>query len=379
MRLFLGAGLTSALLLTACGDDPVAPKSPADPQATATELASIGTIFTAAPLQSLSWVSGSIAPSAPAPLSALALAGSTNPLTRSSRLRSYAQRIDGARVFSRLLPAMSVSGSAALFPVEVVGKTFEWNFTTLQYEPTARTGAPSTGVRFILYAIDELNGYPAGPSPGVEVGYIDLNDETGSGSPKVHVTVAGVGGTPVYVDYTVTLASQSATSATIATGGYITNGAASPDSLRFSGAVAVSGSPSSISVTEDVFFDINSHDIHVRNWQRVTITETTLSLRISFRFEYGGEVVTLDGTLDVDDATGSVSGTFTSRVDGGLYATCTVTGTSNSFTLACTGADEDGLSADDEAALDALSEAAGNVSTIFEGLLTPALGILAGA
>ena len=379
MRLLLGGGMALALLAAACSDNSVAPKSPADPQATAAELAALGTVFNAAPLQSLSSVSRSITPSAPAPLAALALAGSTNPLDHSTRLQPYARRIDAARVFARLLkPEMSVNAVAALFPPALVGKTFEWDFTALQYDTTARTGAPSNGVRFILYAIDPLTLEPAGPAPGTEVGYIDLKDEGSASQPKVHVIVAGVGGAPVYVDYTVTLTNQSASSIKITTAGYITNGAGSPDSLRFSGAISASGSTTSVSVTEDVSFDVNSHDIHVRNWQRVTITQsgnqTALSLRISFRFEHAGEVITLDGALDVNGV--EVSGTVTSKVDGGLYATCSLTGTSNSYTLTCQGADADGLSADDNAALDALGSAAGSVTSIFEGILGPAIGVL---
>jgi len=379
MRLLLSGVLALAVFSAACSDNAVAPKSPADPQATAAELAALGSVFNAAPLQSLSAISPAVTTTAAAPLRALALAGSTNPLRSSARLRPYADRIDGARMFSRLLPEMSVSGVAALFPPALVGKTFEWDFTLSQYDTTARAGAPATGVRFILYAIDPLTGYPAGPAPGTEVGYIDIIDETGSGSPKVHVIVAGVGGTPVYLDYTVRIGGQSPTSVTINTTGYITNGADSPDSLRFNGAITAALSGSSISVTEDVSFDVNSHDIHVRNWQRVTITETTttttISLRISFRFEHGGEVITLDGSLDADTL-GNVTGEFTARVDGGLYATCTVVGSSNTYTLTCQGADADGLSADDDAALDALGAAAGNVTSIFEGMLGPAIGVL---
>jgi hypothetical protein len=66
-------------------------------------------------------------------------------------------------------------------------------------------------------------------------------------------------------------------------------------------------------------------------------------------------------------------------VDGGLFATCNVNGTSSSFTLTCTGADDDGLNADEHAALDALGEAAGNVTSLFEGILLPAIAVLAGA
>jgi len=377
MRLFLGA-VALAVFSAACSENAVAPKSPANPQETAVELAALGSIFTAAPLQSLSSVSGSISPTAPAPVAALALAAATNPLRHSTRLEPYARRIDAARVFGSLLrPEMSVSAAQALFPPALLGKTFEWNFTTLQYDTTSRAGAPSNGVRFILYAIDQLTGQPAGPAPGTEVGYLDLKDEGTASQPKVHVIVAGVGGAPVYVDYTVSVSSQSTSQVKISTAGYITNGAASPDSLDFSGVITASGSTASVTVTEDVSFDVNSHAIHVRNWERITLTQTSVSLRISFRFEHAGEVVTLEGNLDATNEP-SVQGTFTAKVDGGLYATCTVTGTQNSYTLSCQGADSDGLSADDNAALDALGEAAGTVTSMFEGILTPAIGVLGG-
>src|SRR5207247_11414333 len=113
-------------------------------QASATERAALGTGVNAAPLQSLNSVSRSITPSAPAPLAALALAGATNPLDHSTRLQPYARRIDAARVFARLLkPEMSVNSVAALFPPALVGKTFEWDFTALQYDTPHRTGATS--------------------------------------------------------------------------------------------------------------------------------------------------------------------------------------------------------------------------------------------
>jgi hypothetical protein len=363
-----------ALIASACGKDSIGPKSLADPQATSASLASLDTIFNAAPLHSFSALSGSIQASAPAALPALAGVAAVNPLTQSSDLRPYAQRILGARMFARLVPDLSTRATAALFPTGVIGKTFEWDFGTESYLATARTGAPTTGVRFILYAIDQLTGYPANPL--VEVGYIDLIDETGGGSPKLHVIVAGVDGTPVYVNYTVTLASQAATSTKITTAGYITNGASSPDSVRFDGSVTASGSQTSLSVTEDVSFDVNSRDIHVRDWQRVTLTQTTVSLSVSFRFEHGGEVVTLQGTLDVDQSAGTVNGTITSRVDGGLFATCSVRGNSSTFSLTCTGADQDGLNADEQNALHHLSDALENIGLLFQGILSPAISVL---
>jgi hypothetical protein len=376
MRYLLRAGLALGLLAAACKDS-IGPKSLADPQATSAQVASLDTLFDVQALKSFSALSPNFAPTAPARARSLALVAATNPLSRYSALRPYVGRIETGRMLTRVVPALSGANAAAIFPPEVVGKTFEWNTTNLQYEPTARAGAPAAGVRFILYAVDPLTGFPVDPL--VEVGYVDLVDETSGSLAKLHVTVAGVSGTPVYVDYTVTLASSSESSARITTSGYITNGAASPDTLRFNGTIDVSVDASSASLTQNVSLDVNSHDLHMRLWERLTFTQTTASLRISFRLEHGGEVVTLDGSLDLNQTTETAEGTITVRVDGGLFATCTVTAGPGSFSEVCEGGDADGLNANERQALDDLGNAIGRISEIFSSLFEPPLGLLGGA
>ncbi len=374
MRSLLCAGLALGLATAACKDS-VAPKSLANPQATTAQMAALDTLFDVSALNSFSALSGDIAPVAPARLATLrALAAASNPLARSSALRPYTQGLESARMVRQLLPTLTDANAAALFPPEIVGKTFEWNVTTDVYEPTTRTGAPSTGVRFILYAVDPLTSMPV--EPLVEVGYVDLNDESTVSVAKLHVTVAGLGGTPVYVDYRVTLESLSATSARITSTGYITNRASSPDTLRFNGVITVAGSTSSASVTQDVTLDVNSRDAHIRLYEQVTITQTTVSLRISFRFQHGAEVVTLDGNLEFDDLAQTANGTITVKVDGGMMATCTVAADANSYNLTCEGADADGLNADEQGALHAIGDAVGKVQEVFNGLFGPPLGIL---
>ena len=373
MRFLLRAGLALGLVAAACKDS-VAPKSLANPQATTAQMAALDTLFNASVLNSFSAVSGEIAPVAPARLATLrALAAVSNPLARSSALRPYAQGLESARVLRQLVPTLTDANTADLFPPEVDGKTFEWNVTTDAYEPTTRTGAPSTGVRFILYAIDPFTGMPA--EPLVEVGYVELADESTATVAKVHVTVAGVSGSPVYVDYRVTLESLSQSSARITTTGYITNGASAPDTLRFNGVITAAGNAASLSVTQDVTLDVNSRDLHVRLWEKVTLTETTIGLRVFFRFQHGAEVVTLEGALEIDDL-GNVAGTITVKVDGGMMATCNVTATASTYNLTCQGADADGLNADEEEALQAIGDAVGRVQEIFTGLFGPPLGIL---
>ena len=374
MRSYLRAGLLLGFVVAACRDS-IGPKTMANPQATTAQMEALDTLFDISVLNSFSALAGEIAPVAPARLARIrALAAVSNPLARSSALRPYTQGLESARMVRQLVPTLTDASTAALFPPEVVGKTFEWNDTTDMYVATARTGAPSTGVRFILYAVDPLTNMPV--EPVVEVGYVDLDDESTASVAKLHVTVAGVGGTPVYVDYTVSLGNVSTTSARIMTSGYITKGAGSPDTLAFNGSVTVAANASSVSVTQDVNLDVNSRDLHIRHFEKITLTESTASLRIYFRFQHGPEVVTLDGTLSFDDIAQTANGTITVRVDGGLMATCTVAADANSYSLTCQGADADGLNADEQAALEAAGDAVGKVQEIFSGLFGPPIGIL---
>jgi hypothetical protein len=372
MRLLLRAGLVLGLAAAACKDS-VGPKSLADPQATTAQMEALDGLFDNAPLNSFSAVSGDIAPVAPARVAALrALVSASNPLSQSSALRPFAKGVETSRLLRQLAPALISTSAAALFPPDVVGKTFEWNATTDMYEATARAGAPSNGVRFILYAIDPFTHAPV--EPVSEVGYVDLADESSGSTARVHVTV--VGGSTVYVDYTVAVESLSMTSGRISAAGYITNGAGSPDTLRFNGKVTVSASQTSATITQDVSFDVNSRDAHIRLIEQVTFTQTTLTLRIYFSFKHGAETVTLEGKLTIDQVTGSATGTFTSKVNGGRFATCNVTADANSYNLSCQGADADGLNADEQAALQRLGDAAGHMSEVLGGILGPPLNIL---
>lgn len=376
MRSFVRAGLLLGILTAACKDS-IGPKSLADPATTTARLASIDTLFDNSALASFSVLSPDMQPvtASPALTRSLALATAANPLAKHSALRPYVERVEAGRLMSQLVPTLSGSSAAAIFPPEVVGKTFEWNVSTLQYEPTARAGAPALGVRFILYAIDPLTGQPADPL--VEVGHVDLIDESSGSTQKLRVMVVGDGGAPVYVNYTVALGNVTETSARITVGGYITNGAASPDTLDFTGTIEFAASSSSASVTQNVTLDIDSRDIHIRNYERVTFTETTLSLRISFRFEHAGEVVTLDGTLVFDSVGETASGQTVIKVDGGLFARCTTEARPGSFSQVCEGGDADGLNAAEAQAIEAMGNAIAKVTEIFAGLFGPPLGFLA--
>jgi hypothetical protein len=355
-------------LVAACGDDPIGPRSLADPAATTAQLAALDDVFNAEALNSFTTLSltGDISPAAAPQLKALRAAiRASNPLDGSSMLRPYGRRIEEAQLLRQLVPTLA---NAVIFPPEVLGKTFEWNLTNSLYEPTARTGAPTNGIRFILYAIDPFTGLPADPL--VEVGYVDLMDESTSTTTKLHVQVAGVGGTPVYVDYTVTISSGRITST-----GRVTNGATSPDTLEFAGVVTISATQTGATFTQDVSLDVNSRDLHVRSVDRFTLDGTAFTLRTNFRFEHGDEVVTLLAVFE-GDLFGTATGTITVRVNGGLFATCTGEFGAGSATMVCEGADQDGLNVDEEAALDAIGNAVARISEIFDGLFFPGLALI---
>ncbi len=374
MRLLLRAGLVLGLVIaTACSTDAVGPKSLANPQATTAQMQDLDTLFNISALNSFSAMSGRISPAAPARVAALrALAAAANPLNRASALRPYARGVETAEMLRQLVPAVTTVSAAALFPPDVIGKTFEWNTTFSDYEATARAGAPSNGVRFILYAIDPLTGQPAAPL--VEVGYVDLMDESSGTTAKLHVIVAGVSGSPVYADYTVAIESISATSGKVSVRGYITKGG--PDVLNFQGSLTVSGNQTSASIVQDVSLDVDSRDLHIRLWEKVTLTQTTATLRIWFSVKHGTELVTLEGKFDINGTAQTVNGTITVKVDGGNFATCTVDASANSFTQTCQGADADGLNADEQEALHHIGDGIEHASTVLGEILAPPLNLL---
>jgi len=76
---------------------------------------------------------------------------------------------------------LSSAAMAPIFPADALGKTFicQYNDTTKKckyvIDPN-RTGAPATGVRFILYAVDPLLRRVLIPLQ--EIGYVDITDKS---------------------------------------------------------------------------------------------------------------------------------------------------------------------------------------------------------
>lgn len=100
---------------------------------------------------------------------------------------------------ARLRAQANVSMANAL-PAEAIGRTFEFDLTLNEYVVGTRRGAPTNGVRFVLYSMDPEFDLPL--EPLVETGYVDLS-RTGTGNNTVAlVEVFGTGPSPMkYLEY----------------------------------------------------------------------------------------------------------------------------------------------------------------------------------
>jgi hypothetical protein len=134
-----------------------------------------------------------------------------------------APRIGGfdLRLTRSLAPLADVRASA--IPVDAIGKTYVYDANTNVYRPDPdATGAPPTGVRFILYTWDNSIGYPG--VPVARVGYVDIVQvSTGTTSPELNEVVIVRDSPRLVVADFVTMHGTSATATTFGIEGSATD------------------------------------------------------------------------------------------------------------------------------------------------------------
>lgn len=342
-RFALAPSLAMALLLAACGDGTgPGPTKLADPLATAAKVQALDAIFSSPAFDSFRFARNYFS-TGTGPLAALrTLLRAARPALADGPTMSPMERQLSAAAAAFARPAGSAT--AAVLPPELRGQTFAWNATTFQYEATQRPGAPPNGVRFILYALD-----PGGaPIVTQEIGYVDLMDESSGATDRLHTRVVGTTSDPpvTYVDYTVSVTATTI-SGTVTVVGFVTNGTRR---LDFNAVVTASET----SITVDIRFDVNADDVHAR--LELTFTEptpSTLKVTVDSRLQLAAEVVTVTGSETFDFDTFESTGTYTVRVNAGIYATITITDGEPSYA----GGGGQELTADDVAALSAIYEA----------------------
>ena len=295
-------------LMTGCGgNDSTAPDAPFDPAGTTSDIGAIEASYESDAMYGFQSAMPAITTTLGQSAAAVALRAAPSKImaTGKSGARAYAGTI--ARLYTAPTTGMRPVGSRAAILEEHLGKTFVRNAETLEYEVSNRTGAPSNGVRFIVYTVNPISGQPV--TPLQEVGYADVEVTQTANSASIRIEL--VSGNVTYLDYTVG-ATASQTAATINVSGFVSNG------------------------EDRVNFDL---DVHV-NSQDVITFDYTLSVptRGNFRMDLEEELnlstSAVASSLELRGPHGTVTivgnwadnaGTYNVEVNGDPFATITVT------------------------------------------------------
>ncbi len=321
----LGAAGLMVSLAAGCSDSGTAPNL-SDPAATVAAFESFDDAFASPAFQSFRGVS-----------TFLTFAGASSGTSVATLLRATAPDLaemssgtfrPGPRrvaAIKALAPALHRTEPAGpIIPDNIYGTTWEWDINSQSYIQTAREGAPANGVRVILYTINPLTQEPADPL--VEVGTLDLMDESVGNTLQLHVLVLGLGGAPTYLDYTASAsANQAQGTFAVSSGGHVTNGGSGAALRRLDFGVTLSGNQTATGFTigVDISYDLNEPNIAIDLVYSETYNQNTSTITddIFFSFQRLGETIIIDGT-EVSTAT-SFTIDLDVRVNGGLFATIT--------------------------------------------------------
>jgi hypothetical protein len=265
----------------------------------------------------------------------------------SSGLENAVQRLSAA-----------TNAGAALVPImreSVLGKTFTYNATSRTYAPEAsRTGAPSNGVRFVLYETAS-NGDPI---PGREIGYADLTDERRASPSTAGIRLVVVTAGITRLDYSFDL-SGSLQLAAFEVRGFLSDGTERVDfTISTNSQLFGRGG----TATFDATLSVPSHDFVVKAKAEGIAGETNGDGKIDLTIQSGAdelivEAETTEGQLDA-----------TVSANGKLLATAT--GNPSSPVIRGEGGRE--LTADELRALGAVVEMSGAIFHFVSDLLRPA-------
>lgn len=184
VALFLSAGLS------ACKDS----LSPDDVDAGAIQsaLQDMTTSFDNASFQSMAGLAF-LFPVFPATSAAVASVELLDPTQGTPLVALLKQRQAASRVLASLNDPM------ALFPSNVLGKTFEWDTQTHAYIMGNQTGAPANGIRILLYTVSTVTGEPI---VNQLLGFLELTDESTPQFDALGVRITL--GTTTVADYLIT-------------------------------------------------------------------------------------------------------------------------------------------------------------------------------
>ena len=342
-----------------CGSDSTAPDSPFNAAGTSSDIAAIGESLESPALEAYASASGSISSVVGGEAAAAVLAAPTAGLLsggKASALR-YARSL--SKSYMRRGPGSSSPSVEAMeIPAEYQGVTFVWDVETDQYIPSDLTGAPSSGVRFILYAVNPITAQPVEPLVPID-GYADITLSETATSTTVRIEV--VSSDVTYLDYTV-VASGTETSAEVTISGFATNGT---ERVEFSlGNRLTSSEATGLGLSIDYEMVVPTRGGFLLDLEG-TITGIasevpTITLDLLARGD--------NGTVRIQGSATDATGSFTVRVNGDVFANITTDGDG---TPTVTGAEGNALTADEVQALTAVFDMFANGFDFFEDLTDP--------
>ena len=350
----------TAVVLSGCGSEST-PVVPFNAVGTTGDLEAVNTTFTSpayAEFSSLSVLFDAALGGAPlVSSSAKALdfrSGGTTKGIQAAAARS-AQRI------ARMMPQparRAMSASVSAIPPEYLGKTFIYSAGS--YVLSAQTGAPSNGVRFILYAVDPITGIPA--QPLTQTGHVDLIDMSSGTTSSARVIVVSGGRT--YLDYRVNVTAVG-TSGQVTVLGFITDGTTQATFSLRSTLTADAGLTLSYSLNvpqRDLSIDLNM------SATGTTPDASTIAVTLDMRGQNG--YVRLTGSFTAS------GGTLNIAINGTPFAT--ITSTSGADPV-ITGANGDPLAPEELEAVQRVFEFGGGAFIAFDELVAPVGTFIGGA
>ena len=361
MRSLLRAGLLVGFFVTAC-KDAQAPGDFSDPVAVTTDMQSVDSAFDSDVYRSFGVATQSLGPAATgvAPLKpAATMLSATLPKLQHSAGRAAVLVAARAQRLQQLRPAMNeAAAQGRIIPDSVYGRVFQWDAASDSYTWQDSTVAGLNGVRFILYQVDEF-GFVVEPT--VEVGTLDLIDESTLSSLQLHILVKGVGGTITYLDYTATISGT--TTLNVSATGSISNGlTVGNKTLTFDEAFAVTDTR----ITANATFTLNNPARTFTVSEVAAVSGQTLVITADFRFVRPGETVQFYARITFDS---TIAFSAAVRVNGRTVAT--LNGEFGDPGTIWVDAGGEPLTAEDVAALEALDDEATAFQNAMNSLFLP--------
>jgi len=279
-------------------------------------------------------------------------------LNASPVVKSSAMAIRGldatraARELAAIVPRRGAfQASVASVPSALLGTTFVLDVNSGTYVASDLAGAPSQGVRFLLYAVDPVLLQPVYPL--VEVGYVDITDHTTASAVDVNVKV--VEGNVIYLAYEVT-AHATTTGGVVEISGFASNGTTL---ANFALTATVTDINSSPVISYGYHVNVPSRQLTL-DWTLTltNISDTEVATTVDLVINGPNGNVHLNGTYGVSERT------LTVKVNGTLYATVDLNGAEPVIT----GPDGQPLDSDAEASIQSVVAFYLNSGGMFDGL-----------